>query len=771
MICNVSYFARYPGTPAGIVKCIGFDRPKFRLTAKPAIFIPNTKLYYIDIERYVNKAGVTMPNTTTNQPLYILLISIHGLIRGQDLELGRDADTGGQTKYVVELAKALAKQPQVERVDLVTRQIVDDTVSDDYRAKTESLAKNARIVRIEAGPDAYLPKEELWEHLDGFTDRLFAWLHTQPRLPDLLHTHYADAGYVGARLSHLTGLPLIHTGHSLGRDKLRRLLALGMTMEQIEERYHMLQRISAEEDTLSTADLVITSTRNEIEDQYELYDYYTPEKMAVIPPGTDLEQFYPPDGKGENIEFRDTLTKFLTDPDRPMILALSRPDERKNITTLLEAYGRSPRLQQLANLVIIAGNRSDIRELNEGAQTVLTELLLVMDCYDLYGCVALPKHHTASEVADIYRLAAASKGVFVNPALTEPFGLTLLEAAASGLPLVATENGGPVDIIGNCHNGLLVDPLDGEAIECALLKILEDRSLWQQYADRGLSNVARFYSWDAHARSYLHKVQDLVLQGKPLPRPTPIPKAGQYSRRALFTAIDNTLLGNDEALAEFVSMARQRQRQFLFGIATGRRLDSALKIFKTYGIPTPDVLITSLGTEIYYPPQLTADVAWNHHIDRGWTPQVLRRTLDPLPGLTLQPKSEQSRFKVSYYYDANIAPSLEEILTILRQQELSVHTTLSFGQYLDFVPARASKGLALRYVARQWNIPLERVLVNGGSGGDEDMLRGDTLGVVVANRHYEELSMLSDTDRVYFAEGAHAWGILEAIEHYDFFNL
>ncbi|MFM2302772.1 MAG: hypothetical protein RLZZ135_175, partial [Cyanobacteriota bacterium] len=627
-------------------------------------------------------------------------------------------------------------------------------------------------VRIEAGPNAYIAKEELWSHLDGFTDRLLTWLHTQPRLPDLIHSHYADAGYVGVRLSHSTGLPLIHTGHSLGRDKLRRLLALGMTMEQIEERYHMLQRISAEEDTLSTAELVITSTRNEIEDQYELYDYYTPEKMAVIPPGTDLEQFYPPDGKNEQIDFRETLTKFLSHPERPMILALSRPDERKNIVTLLEAYGRSPRLQELANLVIIAGNRADIRELNEGAQHVLTELLLVMDCYDLYGCVALPKHHTSGEVADIYRLAAASKGVFVNPALTEPFGLTLLEAAASGLPLVATENGGPVDIIGNCHNGLLVDPLDGEAIEQALLTMLEDPSLWQKYSDNGLKNVARFYSWDAHARSYLQKVRSLVLKDvPPLPKSIPIHKAGKYRRRAMFTAIDNTLLGDDEALAEFVRVARQKQRQFLFGIATGRRLDSALKIFKTHGIPTPDVLITSLGTEIYYPPRLTADVAWNHHIDRGWTPQVLRRTLDPLPGLTIQSKREQSRFKVSYYYDANIAPPLEEIIALLRQQELSTHTSLSFGQYLDFVPARASKGLALRYLARQWNIPLERVLVNGGSGGDEDMLRGDTLGVVVANRHLDELSMLNDSDRVYFADGAHAWGILEAIEHYDFFNL
>lgn len=711
-----------------------------------------------------------MSNKSITKPCYILLISVHGLIRGQDLELGRDADTGGQIKYVIELAKALALQPNVERVDLITRRVIDSTVNADYGAPTESLGDGVQIVRIEAGPDGYIPKEELWDHLDGFTDRLFTWLHEQPRLPDIIHTHYADAGYVGVRLSHLTGLPLVHTGHSLGRDKLRRLLVLGMTMQDIEQRYHMLQRISAEEETLGNADLVITSTYNEIEDQYELYDCYTREKMVVIPPGTDLKQFHPPQEGNETIEFKQTLEKFLKQPDKPIILALSRPDERKNIVTLLEAYGQSPRLQELANLVIVAGNRDDIRELNEGAQNVLTELLLVVDFYELYGLVALPKHHNYNEVPDIYRLAAASKGVFVNPALTEPFGLTLLEAAASGLPLVATENGGPVDIIANCNNGLLVDPLNANAIESALLTILSDSKLWEQYSENGLKNVAKFYSWDAHAQNYLGKIQPL-LQHEPLPKPTPLPKASGYQKRAIFTSIDNTLLGDAEALSQFVQVVRQHRREFLFGIATGRRFDSALKLFKTRGIPIPDILITSLGTEIYYAPQMTADIAWNHHIDRGWTPQVLRRIIDPLPGLTLQPKSEQSRFKVSYYYNADIAPSLEEILTLLRQQELTANTTLSFGQYLDFVPVRASKGKALRYVATQWNLPLEQVLVSGGSGGDEDMLRGNTLGVVIANRHREELSSLTNTEQVYFAEGAHAWGILEAIKHYDFFNL
>jgi sucrose-phosphate synthase len=53
--------------------------------------------------------------------MYIQLYSLHGLIRAKNLELGRDADTGGQVKYVLELAQALAEDPKVRKVDLLTR--------------------------------------------------------------------------------------------------------------------------------------------------------------------------------------------------------------------------------------------------------------------------------------------------------------------------------------------------------------------------------------------------------------------------------------------------------------------------------------------------------------------------------------------------------------------------------------------------------------------------------------------------------------------------
>ena len=134
----------------------------------------------------------------------------------------------------------------------------------------------------------------------------------------------------------------------------------------------------------------------------------------------------------------------------------------------------------------------------------------------------------------------------------------------------------------------------------------------------------------------------------------------------------------------------------------------------------------------------------------------------------LQPKQEQSRFKISYYIDPEKAPPLEEINRLLHQEELVVNSIMSFGQFLDIMPIRASK--ALRYVAATWEVPLNHILVAGGSGADEDMMRGNTLAVVVGNRHHEELSKLEDLESIYFADKDGAGGILEALEYYDFFR-
>ena len=148
--------------------------------------------------------------------LRLLHLHLHGLIRSHDLELGRDSDTGGQTLYVLELVKGLAARPEVESVQLLTRLIVDRRVSSDYSKSNEKISNSAEIVRLPFGPKRYIRKELLWPYLDDLADQIVQKLQQEDQLPNWIHAHYADAGYVGSLVSRRLGIPLVFTGHSLG---------------------------------------------------------------------------------------------------------------------------------------------------------------------------------------------------------------------------------------------------------------------------------------------------------------------------------------------------------------------------------------------------------------------------------------------------------------------------------------------------------------------------------------------------------------------------
>ncbi len=701
---------------------------------------------------------------------YIMLISVHGLIRGRDLELGRDADTGGQTTYVVELARALIEHPDVEKVDLVTRLIADPKVDSSYSAPIEELAPGANIVRIRCGPDRYIAKERLWPFLDQMVDNLFPYLRSQGRAPDIVHGHYADAGYVAARVAALLNVPMAFTGHSLGRVKRQRLLEGGHKAETIEKRYRISRRIEAEETALDNASFVVASTHQEVEKQYQLYDRYQPRQMLVIPPGVDLSRFTPPPRTWRmHIPIYKAITPFLADWGKPMILALSRPDPRKNISMLVRAYGENPLLRDAANLVIVAGNRDDIREMDKGTREVLNELLYLIDYYDLYGSVAYPKHHRAEDVPDVYRLAAKTRGVFVNPALTEPFGLTLLEAAATGLPIVATNDGGPRDILDACKNGLLIDPLDAQSISDALMQAVTKPELWKKWSRSGLRGAHRHFSWTSHANKYMRAARTAISQhGKD--RFFYSPKSRLITADRIVVAdVDDTLIGDRKGLEELLRMLRQAGDRVAFGIATGRSMEMTLKVLKEWKIPTPQLLITAVGSAIHYGRHLVQDKGWESQINHRWRPEALREAMQQLPGIELQPPGNQSDYKISYNVDAERMPEIKDVVRHLRRSRLQANVVYSHQAYLDLLPIRASKGLALRYFTTKWDMPIERCLVAGNSGNDIEMLTGNTLAVVVGN-YDPELEQLRDHPRVYFAEGCHARGIIEGIQHYDFFG-
>lgn len=717
------------------------------------------------------------------QKYHIQMFSVHGLLRGQHMQLGHDADTGGQIKYVVELCNALSQAENVERVELFTRLIHDKAVSEDYAQPIEVVNDKFRIVRIQCGGKKYLRKELLWPYLDEYVDKTIKYIKRQSAIADIVHGHYPDGGYVAMQLSEIFGLPFIYTGHSLGRSKMKRLTDEGAEPAVMIKKYKIDHRIKIEEEMLKKADLIIASTHQEVQEQYGQYENKGIPEYQVIPPGLDVEKFYPfyhdmlPQSEKEEVELYarasiiEELNRFFMHPDRPVILSLCRPDKRKNIAGLIKAYGEDLELQSMANLAVFAGIRKDISDMEDNERDVLTEILLLMDKYDLYGKIAIPKKHDFEhEVPELYRVAAERGGIFVNSALVEPFGITLIEAAASGLPIIAPADGGGRDIVKNCECGLMVDTTDTKAIAAAIKKMISDSEKWKTYSKAGVMNIRKHYTWESHARSYLKQVACIFAGEKQEKLKVAIPSDVIGRRLAklnyfIIANIDNTLVGDtNEHLATLLDLLQENREYLGFGLATGRSVESATALLKTHGIPLPDILITSVGAEIYYGKHLRPGRGWEAHISAKWEREKIVALLKDFDFLKLQKAEAQRRFNISY----ETTPAKDRLATIherLLQNRCHYNLIYSQERYLDILPYRASKGKALRYLSYKWEIPLKNFLVCGDSGNDEEMLRGEPLGVVVG-AHSPELGKLKGVRGIYFAKQSAAAGILEGIRHY-----
>ncbi len=693
----------------------------------------------------------------------ILHFSIHGLIRGENLELGRDPDTGGQCLYVLELVKALARDQRVGRVSLVTRRVFDDKISSEYAEAVEDLGNGADIRRIEAGPRRYLRKEVLWRHLDAFVDGTLAWLRRERRVPDLIHAHYGDAGYVGRQVAAVLGCPFAYTGHSLGRVKRLRLGDGGVNSADVERRYNLEARIEAEEMSLDAASIVCTSTQQEVDEQYSLYDQYAADRMRVIPPGVDLTRF---DGDGDPEVIRRVaakLDRFLKDPSKPAVFAIARADERKNLIGLVRAFGNNAWLRENANLVVVGGNRDKLAHLPPGGRKVWNELLKAIDDLDLYGVCAIPKKHEAPEVAGFYRWTAERKGVFVNPAFTEPFGLTLLEAAAAGLPLVATNDGGPRDILANCQNGELVNALDSGEIGRAIESILSNPERQAELAKIGGVKVREFYSWDAHVRRYLDQLEEIL------------PKVGrpneEGSRQLLAKAEHWVVMDLPPNLenepAELVERWRElfRTNEIGLGIATGLTYEDAREVIERLKMPKPTFIISGLGANIRYGKTGVRDEVWEKQVKMNWNHDAVLAALENHEYLELQPEDRQHPLKVSYFWKGEGKAMSKNILGTLREKGVAAKVMVTAGCFVDVVPVRSGKEVALRYLLHKWGIDPAKIYCFGMYGNDISMVRGRNLSAIAKDADLGLLRLRS-RPRLYKCEQSGLAGFFEGLDHY-----
>ncbi len=466
----------------------------------------------------------------------IAFLNPQGNFDRDDSYLTEHPDFGGQLVYVKEVALALGRLG-VE-VDVVTRRIDDpdwpgfDQALDDFGL----LEDQVRIVRLECGGPEFLAKEDLWPHLPQFAQAAVDFYRDQA--PGFATTHYADGGYLGALLQAQTGLGFTFTGHSLGAQKLDKLGADADNFDEIDARFKFSRRIAAERLSMSRSAAIITSTEDERRQQYAhpLYhgavDPADDARFRVIPPGINTEIFNE-NADHDPREWLEKLRAAIRMPDSPHVVVSSRLDAKKNVGGVVEAYLGSRELQEAAGLALFVRGVDDpwteLDRLKKAEQGVLKPILARIEAAGLRDRVSFINARSQRELAAAYRLFARQGSVFALPSLFEPFGLAPIEAAACGLAVVATQNGGPVEIFAG-GAGLLMDPEDPVDMARALRQGLADQ---QRLAAAGIERVLSTYTWDRTASAYLKLIEEKMAAGSAAQKPVDELDADALIRRYL----------------------------------------------------------------------------------------------------------------------------------------------------------------------------------------------------------------------------------------------
>ncbi|MDL1952342.1 glycosyltransferase, partial [Acidobacteria bacterium ACD] len=352
--------------------------------------------------------------------------------------------------------------------------------------------------------------------------------------PDLVVGNYSDGNLVAALVAQRLGVTMCSIAHALEKTKY---LLSALHWREMEETYHFSCQYTADLIAMNSADFVIASTYQEVAGtattvgQYESYQFFSmpglyrvvdgvdpyDPKFNVVSPGADPEIYFPYSETGRRLLALEPQLQALAfgppgadargrlaEPVRPILLSLARLDRIKNLTGLVEWFASDDALRARANLLVVGGHVDPSRSSDHEEAEQAARMHELFDAHGLDGCVRwvgrrLERHVTG----ELYRFVADRRGAFVQPALFEAFGLTVVEAMSSGLPTFATCHGGPSEIIEPDRSGYLIDPNDGRSAAAAigrfLVRCAAEPGEWDRISRGALARVEARYTWKGYA--------------------------------------------------------------------------------------------------------------------------------------------------------------------------------------------------------------------------------------------------------------------------------
>ena len=412
----------------------------------------------------------------------IAMVSTHGYVGAQP-PLGA-ADTGGQVVYVLELSKKLAQLGY--EVDIWTRRL-------EEQPELDYVAEQVRIVRVPCGGKQFIPKEYLSQKLPQWGENALRFVKKHGLKYEFIDSHYWDAGVAGQHLSEALDVPHVHTPHSLGLWKKRQMENdYPGDAAKFEKQYNFIERIRRERLLYTDADLVVATTPQQLDLLKQ--DYEAPrDNCRLIPPGYDDNRFFPV-GEGSRNAIRQRLGF-----SGKVVMAIGRLARNKGYDLLVQGFSILATREADAVLHLAVGG-TNLTKLEE---TILGELKELVAQLNLQEKVQFGNFIPDDQLADYYRAA----DLFVLSSRYEPFGMTAIEAMASGTPTVVTVHGGLYRALTFGRHALFADPFDKEDLGITMLKAFRHPRLRNRMARMGAHKARSLFTWTGIAQQLIATVE------------------------------------------------------------------------------------------------------------------------------------------------------------------------------------------------------------------------------------------------------------------------
>ncbi len=423
-----------------------------------------------------------MTQAATPKIRRVALLSVHTC----PLAMLGGKKTGGMNVYVRDFSRELGRQGIL--VDVFTRS------QDDCAPRiVHDLGSGGRVIHITAGPEKPIPVDQVGNYLDEFAAGVLAFTASENIQYDLIHSHYWLSCLVADKLRNVWQTPIVHMFHTLGHMKNK--------IAQSDSQRASDARLAGEYQVMTLANKLIAATPAEEAQLIELYDA-DPAKIAIIPPGVDLERFQP--------MIKEVAKKRVGIPcGDTNILFAGRIEPLKGIDTMLRAMAliqeRRPEVLHNACMAIIGGDpwADDLDE--EMAR--LQQLRHDLDIHDLVTFLGakdqdlLPNYYAAAEMV-------------VMPSHYESFGMVALEAMAMGTPVIASEVGGLAHLVKHGMTGYHVPSRDPEALAARIYELLANKDC-RQLLGQQARDYARQYAWPNIVDRMMAVYEDVVA-GEPV---------------------------------------------------------------------------------------------------------------------------------------------------------------------------------------------------------------------------------------------------------------